>query len=87
MVHSKSWFLSKTIWGVIITVIGFVGSQYFQADVSALPTDPDAVQALEIVQSIKANHNNVQVIASNIVALCGAILAIVGRVKAEAKIS
>lgn len=87
MVHSKSWFLSKTILGVIITVIGFVCSQYFQVDISNIPPDPDAVQALEIIQTIKTNHNNIQVIASNIVVLLGAILAIVGRVKAEAKIS
>jgi len=32
MEQLKPWYLSKTIWGILIAFIGFIGRQFFSID-------------------------------------------------------
>lgn len=33
MTNIKPWYLSKTIWGVIITFVGFIANQFFKTSI------------------------------------------------------
>lgn len=85
MENTKAIWQSKTIWGVIISLIGFVGSEFFKAP--SIPTDADLSQLVDIATGIKNSPNKVQYFLSQAFSLFGLILAFVGRIKAETKIS
>ena len=42
MNQSKNWYESKTIWGVIICLIGWIGANVFDVPVSVGTSDPSA---------------------------------------------
>lgn len=86
MTQSKSWYQSKTIWGILIAAGGFVATQYFQIPVEA-PENADFEQLKAHVEAVKAANSNIAVIISEVVAAIGTVLAIVGRVKADNTIS
>jgi hypothetical protein len=46
MNNSKNWYESKTIWGVIISLIGWAASEYFKIPVNVTVTDPSAAQTV-----------------------------------------
>ena len=46
MNQSKNWYESKTIWGVIISLIGWAASEYFKIPVNVTTTDPSAAQTV-----------------------------------------
>lgn len=51
MNQSKNWYESKTIWGVIISLIGWVASEYFQIPVNVTTTDPSAGETIaQVIQ-------------------------------------
>jgi TM2 domain-containing membrane protein YozV len=51
MNQSKNWYESKTIWGVIISLIGWVASEYFKVPVDVTTTDPVAGETVaQIIQ-------------------------------------
>lgn len=39
MEQSKSWFLSKTIWGIIIAFVGFIANQFFKVQIPDISSD------------------------------------------------
>lgn len=51
MNQSKNWYESKTIWGVIISLIGYIASEYFKVPVDVTTTDPVAGETVaQIIQ-------------------------------------
>jgi TM2 domain-containing membrane protein YozV len=51
MNQSKNWYESKTIWGVIISLIGWVASEYFKIPVNVTTTDAAAGETVaQIIQ-------------------------------------
>lgn len=51
MNQSKNWYESKTIWGVIISLIGWVASEYFKVPVNVTTTDAAAGETVaQIIQ-------------------------------------
>jgi hypothetical protein len=85
MENTKSIWKSKTIWGLIITLIGFIGTEFFKAP--TVPVDADLSQLISIAEQVKTAPNKVQSILSHAFSFFGLILAFVGRIKAETKIS
>jgi hypothetical protein len=83
---TKKWYSSKTIWGVLIAGLGFILSTKLQADVQ-LPQNADFEQLKAYAEAIKDAHGNLGVIAGQLLAGIGSLLAIVGRVKAESVIA
>lgn len=86
MKQSKSWYQSKTIWGILIAAGGFIATQYLQIPAEA-PENADFEQLKSHVEAVKAAKNNIGIIISEVVAAVGSILAIIGRVKADNTIS
>lgn len=83
---TKKWFQSKTIWGVLIALLGFVLNQKLQVHVQ-LPENADFNQLKAYADAIKEAHGSIGVIASQLLSAVGCIVAIIGRIKAEDKIS
>jgi len=83
--ESKKWYQSKTIWGIVIAALGFVATQYFQVPIE-VPVNPDFEQLKAHTEAIKAAQGNVGIIAGQIVAAIGSVIAIIGRINAEGKI-
>lgn len=53
MNQSKNWYESKTIWGVIITLIGWVASEYFKVPVNVETIDPSAAETVaQVIQLV-----------------------------------
>jgi hypothetical protein len=51
MNQSKNWYESKTIWGVIISLIGWVASEYFKIPVNVTTTNAEAAETVaKIIQ-------------------------------------
>ena len=46
MNQSKNWYESKTILGIIISLIGWVASEYFKIPINVTTTDPSAAQTV-----------------------------------------
>lgn len=83
---NKNWYQSKTIWGIIIAALGAFLSQTLQVPDVTLPENADYNQLKAYAEAIKAAHGNISAIIANVIAACGSILAIYGRVKAGEKI-
>jgi hypothetical protein len=87
MKNAKSWYQSKTIWGIIIAAVGYTLSTVLQVPSVALPENADFDQLKAYADAVAAAKGNASVIASQVVAALGTILAIIGRVKADATIA
>jgi len=83
--EKKKWYQSKTILGIIIAGLGFIATQYFQVPID-VPANPDFEQLKAHTEAIKAAQGNVGIIAGQVAAAIGSIIAIIGRVNAEGKI-
>ena len=84
--ESKKWYQSKTIWGIAIALLGFVLNKYLGVDGLELPKSEDYESLQKQVQLIKDAQGNIMNLASQLMAAFGALLALVGRVKADTKI-
>jgi hypothetical protein len=82
----KPWWQSRTIWGILIAAVGFVISEVLKVPEVSLPENADFEQLQAYVEAVKAANGNLSVIISQVVSAVGTLLAIYGRVKAEAKI-
>jgi hypothetical protein len=82
---SKKWYQSKTILGILVAAIGFAASSYLQAPIE-VPVNADFDQLKAHAEAVKAAQGNIGIIAGQLVAAIGSIVAIIGRVKAESKI-
>lgn len=84
--QTKKWFQSKTIWGLIIAMLGFVISHFLQVDVQ-VPQDATFDELTKYAEAIKEANGNVQSLLSQLMMLVGTIVAFIGRVKAETKVT
>lgn len=87
METTKKWYQSKTIWGIIIAALGFVLTNFLGVQGITLPENADFEQLKEYTEAVKAAQGNVGLIISQAMSIVGTILAIIGRVKAEEKIT
>jgi hypothetical protein len=85
--QSKKWWSSKTIWGVLIAFLGFMLTEKLQVPDIQLPENADFEQLKAYADAIKEAEGNLGVIAGQLLSAFGTLLAIIGRVKAETKIS
>jgi hypothetical protein len=85
--ENKKWYQSKTIWGILIGALGFVTSQVLGVPDVVLPENADFDQIKSYVEAVKEAKGSVEVLASQLVAAFGGLLAIYGRIKADTKIS
>ena len=85
--ETKKWWSSKTIWGVLIALLGFVLTQKLGVADVQLPENADFEQLKAYADAIKEAEGNLGVIAGQLLSAFGTLLAIIGRVKAETKIS
>ena len=85
MQDSKPWYLSKTIWGIVVAAIGFA-FQKFGVDV-ALPTNIDFETGKGYIESVKAAKGSWESLVAVGMQVVGFLLALFGRVKADTKIS
>lgn len=85
--ETKSWYQSKTIWGILIAAFGYVISEVLKVPDVQLPENADFNQLKAYVDAVKSAQGNVTVIISQTIAAVGSFLAIYGRMKAEGKIS
>lgn len=85
--ETKKWYLSKTIWGVIIALLGFVLSQVLKVDVKLpesdilTPADLETIKAA--AEQIKSSHSS---LLSQIMVIVGSLLGVYGRLKANTKV-
>lgn len=84
---TKSWYQSKTIWGIIIAALGFVISEVLKVPDVQLPPNADFEQLKAYTEAVKAAEGNISVIISQIVSAIGTFLGIYGRITAEGKVS
>lgn len=89
--ESKKWYSSKTIWGVIIALLGFILSQYLKVDISLPESDVLTLSDIESVkqaaQQMKEAHGSVSVLVSQIMVIVGSLLGVYGRFKAKTTIA
>jgi cell division ATPase FtsA len=86
---TKKWYASKTIWGMLIAILGFVLTQVLKVDI-ALPestvlTEQDITKLVESAQSVK--DGSAGTILGQVMIIAGCLLGVYGRFKSETKIS
>lgn len=84
---TKKWYQSKTIWGIAITLIAFLLNRYFGVTDLNIPESEDAEILLNHIERIKAAKSDVMVLISEFMAGIGGLLAIIGRVQADTKLT
>jgi len=84
---SKKWYQSKTIWGVVIAVIGFVLSKFVGVPDLEIPENADLETIQKHIEAFKAAQGNIMNIISEAMAAFGSLLAIIGRINAEGKLT
>lgn len=83
MENKKPWYLSKTIWGLLISLIGFIGSEVLRVPVDVSNVDSDTQALLDAAKAIKDSSGSLEVIISQGIGVIGAVIALYGRVKAD----
>ena len=48
METTKPWYLSKTIWGIIVAFAGFIANQFFKVQIPDLTSDIATIVGLVI---------------------------------------
>jgi len=86
MLETKKWYASKTIWGIAIAALGILLSNVLKVDI-VLPSDATVDQGQAAIQAIKAAQGNIGVIGAQVITLVGLVVGVIGRIKAEKKIS
>jgi hypothetical protein len=84
--ESKSWWQSKTIWGILIAALGYFMTQVLKVPEPSLPANPDYNALLSYVKAIQASQGNISEILGQIIGMVGTGIAIYGRVKADTAI-
>ena len=83
MSESKKWYTSKTIWGIMIAVLGVLITNVLQVPGIELPKDATVDQAQAAIAAIKAAQGNVGLILAQVTTLVGLVIGVIGRIKAE----
>jgi F0F1-type ATP synthase epsilon subunit len=86
MLETKKWYSSKTIWGIAIAALGILLTNVLKVDI-VLPSDATVDQGQTAIQAIKAAQGNIGVIGAQVITLVGLVVGVIGRIKAEKKIS
>ena len=87
MKGTKKWWASKTIWGIIIAVLGVIVTDVLKVPDVNLPADATVDQTKAAIEAIKAAQGNLGVIAAQITTLVGLVVGVIGRIQAEKKIA
>lgn len=82
MEPTKKWYQSKALWGVIISLIGFLVQKFVGAEVT-LPENPDFEQLQQYSEAIANANGSLSVIVSNLMMIVGLVMAWFGRVSAK----
>lgn len=85
--ESKKWYQSKTIWGIIIAFAGYLINHFFGVQDLNIPENADLATIQKHLDAFKAAGNDLVLIASEAMAAIGTFLAIIGRVKADTKLT
>jgi uncharacterized membrane protein len=83
MSESKKWYASKTIWGIMIAMLGVLITNVLQVPGVELPKDATVDQAQAAIAAIKAAQGNVGLILAQVTTLVGLVIGVIGRIKAE----
>jgi hypothetical protein len=86
MAESKKWYQSRTIWGIVIAAVGYLMTT-IGAEGPSLPENADFEQLKAYSEAIKAAQGNWSVILGQLFAGVGTIVSIIGRFKAETKVT
>jgi hypothetical protein len=85
---TKKWYYSKTIWGILIALLGFVLSQMLKVDIKLPESDVLTATDIESVKaSIEAVKNDHASLLSQIMVIVGTLLGVYGRLKASTKVT
>lgn len=84
--QSKKWYQSKTIWGIVIAFIGYAISQFLKVPDLQIPENADMETIKKHIEAVKAAKNDFMLLASELMAAIGSVIAIIGRIKADQKI-
>jgi len=87
MTQTKKWYLSKTIWGIIVATLGVVITNVLQVPGVNLPVDATVDQTQAAIEAIKAAQGNVGLILGQVITLIGLVIGVIGRIKAEKTIA
>ena len=87
MTETKKWWASKTIWGIIIAVLGIIVTDVLKVPDVNLPADATVDQVRSTLEAIKAAQGNLGLIFGHITTLAGLVLGVIGRIQAEKKIA
>jgi len=82
--EAKKWYQSKTIWGVLIALLGFFVTEKLQ--MQDIPPDADTQQIIQYFEEFRNSNGDVAIIISQIAGILGSLLAIYGRIKADTTI-
>lgn len=83
--ETKKWYYSKTIWGILIALLGFVLNQVLKVDIK-LP-DSDVLTPTDIQNVRDAVTNSHSDLVSVVTIIVGVLLAVYGRFKATTKVT
>lgn len=84
--EQKKWWQSKTIGGILLAAIGMLFYVLGIETGVELPPNADAEQIMAYYDQVKAADGNFSALISIGVSVIGFIMALVGRIKAQAKI-
>lgn len=87
METTKKWYQSTTIWGIIVAAIGFLMTSVLGVQGIEVPQNADFDQLKAYADAIKAAEGSVSVIIGQILAAVGTVTSIIGRFKAEQKVT
>lgn len=84
--QTKKWYYSKTIWGILIALLGFVLSQVLKVDIKLPESDVLTTTDIESVKDAIHNTSRSNLI-SQIMVIFGVLLGVYGRFKANTKVT
>jgi hypothetical protein len=84
--ETKKWYHSKTIWGIVIAALGYFLNRWGVGDLN-IPENADLETIKSHIEAFKAAQGNMLSIFSEVMAVAGSIIAILGRFKAEGKLT
>lgn len=84
--QTKKWYQSKTIWGIVVAALGYFMT-IIGVDNPSLPENADFDQLKAYAEAIKAAKGSWQTIAGETLALIGTVVSIIGRFKADSKVT
>lgn len=85
--ETKKWYQSKTIGGILLSLVGLAFAYFGIETGTELPPNADVEQIKAYAEQIKAADGNISTIIGIGIAAVGYIMAFIGRVKADKKIA